>query len=90
MSEYYLPRPPIDPAKRQRERLIGQKIKKAFFITILFLLFLNSFTAIDKIYYLVTQKQYEFITEENQEPTIKGYIAASVLVFIITLWIIWN
>lgn len=71
------------------EKTFGKKIKQAFYITILFLLFIHSFTVLDNIYFVLTQKQFEFIDEESDSPNIKGYILSSVIVFLIVLFILY-
>lgn len=72
-----------------KNKEFGKKIKKAFYITVLFIIFLQSFTVLDNIYFVLTQKQFEFVNEETGSPNIKGYIIASVLVFLLTLFIIY-
>lgn len=72
-----------------KNKEFGKKIKKAFYITILFIIFLHSFTILDSIYFVVTRKQFEFIDEETGSKNIKGYVVTSVLFFLITLFIIY-
>lgn len=72
-----------------KDKTFGKKIKQAFYITVLFIIFLHSFTILDNIYFVITQKQFEFIHEETSLPNIKGYILSSILVFFITLFIIY-
>jgi hypothetical protein len=71
-----------------KEKSFGKKIKKAFYITLLFILFIHSFTVLDNINFVITQKQFEFIDQETGVPNIKGYIISSILVFLITLIIL--
>jgi hypothetical protein len=72
-----------------KDKTFGKKIKQAFYITVLFVLFLHSFTVLDNIYYVITQKQFEFVNEETGTPNIKGYLVSSLLVFIIVLFILY-
>ncbi len=71
-----------------KEKTFGKKIKQAFYITVLFLLFMHSFTVLDNIHFVITQKQFEFIDEETGSPNIKGIILSSIIVFLITLFIL--
>jgi hypothetical protein len=73
-----------------KDKTFGKKIKQAFYITVLFVLFLHSFTVLNNIYYVITQKQFEFVNEETGAPNIKGYVVSSVLVFIIVLFILYK
>ena len=72
-----------------KDKTFGKKIKQAFYITVLFVLFLHSFTVLDNIYFVITQKQFEFVDEETGAPNIKGYVLASCIVFLIVLFIIY-
>jgi hypothetical protein len=72
-----------------KNKTFGKKIKTAFYITVLFVLFMHSFTVLDNIYFVITKKQFEFINEETGSPNIKGYILSSVLVFLIVLFILY-
>lgn len=72
-----------------KEKTFGKKIKQAFYITILFVIFLHSFTILDNIHFVIRQKQYEFIDEETGAPNIKGYVLSSIIVFFIVLFILY-
>jgi hypothetical protein len=74
----------------ETEKSIGKKIKKAFLITVLFIIFMNSFIILDNVYFAFTQKQFEFIKEDTGNPTIKGYFLSSTIVFLTVLWLIWK
>lgn len=63
------------------DKQIGKKIKQAFYITILFIVFLHSFTIIDTINFIIRKKQFEYINEETLFPNIKGIAIASIIVF---------
>lgn len=70
------------------EKSFGRKIKKAFYITALFILFMNSFLILDKAQFLFTQRNFEFVEETTKMPTLKGYFVVSFILFCIVLWII--
>ena len=77
-----------EPIVINKDKQIGKKIKQAFIITILFIVFVHSFTVIDTINFIIRQKQFEFINEETSLPNIKGIIVSSVIVFFIILLIL--
>lgn len=66
----------------------GKKIKKAFYITVLFIVFMNSFSVLDQGQFIFTQRNFEFIEETTKMPTFKGYFVVSSILFCIVLWII--
>jgi len=68
-----------------KDKQIGKKIKQAFIITILFIVFVHSFTVIDTINFIIRQKQFEFINEQTSLPNTKGIIVSSVIIFFIIL-----
>lgn len=82
------PSPPVVVAASNNEKSFGKKIKKAFYITLLFIVFMHSFVFIDKAYVMFSGKPSELVMESTKVPTIKGYFVVSFLVFCITLWII--
>lgn len=88
MTSIFLPETE-KPIFVNKDKTFGIKIKQAFYITVLFILFLHSFTVLDNIYFVLTQKQFEFIQEETGSPNIKGYILSSLIVFIIVLFILY-
>lgn len=81
--------PVVHQPIESREKHIGKKIKQAFLISLLFVAFVNSFVILDKVAFVFTQKEFDFVTEETLRPTVKGYFVTGAIVFIITLWIIW-
>lgn len=89
MTAFFESIPQQEQIVENKNKTFGKKIKKAFYITVLFVLFLHSFTVLDNIYFVLTQKQFEFIDEETGSPNIKGYILTSALVFLISLFIIY-
>lgn len=97
-SQYEVPNQPINTAypgmyvpqtpQTYMEYTIGQKINKAFYITVCYLAFLHSSKFLENIYYLFTQKSFEFVAEETGKPTLKSYIVSSLLFFGIVFWIL--
>lgn len=81
-----LPLPSVMP--NNNEKSFGRKIKKAFYITVLFILFMNSFLILDRGQFLFTQRNFEFVEESTKMPTLKGYFVVSFILFCIVLWII--
>jgi formate/nitrite transporter FocA (FNT family) len=76
--------------KSYEEKTIGQKINQAFFITVLFLVFSNSYKLLDNVHFMFTQKSFDFIGEETGKPTMKGYIVSGILFFGAVLWILYR
>ena len=89
--QQYIPPPPtiLSPTPIQA-RSVGERINKAFYITILYLLFLKSFGVLDNIHFVFTQRSYEFLSEETGKPTMKGYITSAVLFFGVVMWILYR
>jgi hypothetical protein len=81
---------PVHQPFESREKYIGKKIKQAFLISLLFVVFVNSFVIVDKVAFVFTQTEFDFVTEDTLRPTVKGYFVTCAIVFIITLWIIWS
>lgn len=88
--QQYIPPPANVSSYTVQERSVGEKINKAFYITILYLLFLKSFGILDNIHFMFTQRNYEFLSEETGKPTMKGYITSAVLFFGIVMWILYR
>ena len=83
-----LPQPPIQQPELSKYKQFGQKIKQAFFITILFALFVNSFIVLDKINFVFTHRNFDFITEDTMVPTIQGYAVSSAILFCVIVAIL--
>lgn len=80
--------PIVMPNNTNNEKSFGRKIKKAFYITVLFIVFINSFSILDRMHFVFTQRNFEFIEETTKMPTLKGYFVVSFILFCIVLWII--
>jgi|Laugrespbdmm15sd_2_1035082.scaffolds.fasta_scaffold00014_3 hypothetical protein len=92
MPQQYIAAPPqsVYSSKQIKELSVGEKINKAFYITLLYLLFFRSFGVLDNIHFMFTQKSYEYLSEETGKPTTKGYIVTSVLFFGLVLWLLYR
>ena len=71
----------------QEQRSFGQKINIAFYITLLFFLFSNSYRFINQLYSMWSNEAQAFM-DEMGNPTIKGYVVMGGLFFMSVLWIL--
>lgn len=78
------------PQPISKEKSFGKKIKMAFYITLLFLVFIHSFQVLDNAQFIFTRRNNDFIIENTNMPTLKGYIVVSFIVFFCVLWIIYR
>jgi hypothetical protein len=74
---------------RKKGREIGLKIQKSLYITLLFLVFIHAPKILDKLFSIITLREFELVTDLGV-PTIKGYIYTGILFFCAVLGVLWN
>ncbi len=74
------------PIKHSKDRRAGEKVRIAFYMACLFVLFSfhGSYRAANTLYHAFTSKPFEMISEEGA-PTIKGLIIFAAIFFAISM-----
>lgn len=79
------------PVNRSKDRRVGEKVRIAFYLACLFVLFSfhGSYRAANTMYNAFTSKPFEMMSEEGS-PTLKGLIIFAVIFFGVSMMMLLN
>jgi hypothetical protein len=79
------------PIKHTKDRHVGEKVRIAFYMTCLFVLFSfhGSYRAANTLYHAFTSKPFEMMSEEGA-PTMKGLVIFAVIFFVVSMMLLMN